>query len=44
VFAGQLAGQLHPSGELSLVELVALMDVEVARFFLLAAAFFKERP
>ena len=30
-FAGQLAGLLHPSGELSFVELVVLMDVEVAR-------------
>src|SRR5438046_267324 len=28
-FAGQLAGLLHPSGELSFVELVALTDVEV---------------
>ena len=27
-FAGQLAGLLHPSGELSFVELVVLMDVE----------------
>src|SRR2546427_766676 len=34
-FAGQLAGLLHPSGELSLVELVALVDVEVAHFLLL---------
>src|SRR5439155_18516181 len=30
-FAGQLAGLPHPSGELSFVELVVLMDVEVAR-------------
>src|SRR5262245_18946386 len=30
-FAGQLAGLAHPSGELSFIELVVLMDVEVAR-------------
>src|SRR5215510_4731561 len=30
-FAGQLARLLHPSGELSFVELVVLLDVEVAR-------------
>src|SRR5439155_6111088 len=30
-FPGQLAGLVHPSGELSFVELVVLMDVEVAR-------------
>src|SRR6478736_5028399 len=30
-FAGQLAGLLHPGDELSFVELVVLMDVEVAR-------------
>src|SRR3979411_2739688 len=29
-FAGQKAGLLHPSGELSFVELVVLMDIEVA--------------
>src|SRR5438132_2862839 len=34
-FAGQLAGLLHPSGELSFVELVVLVDVEVAHFLLL---------
>src|SRR5205823_5803540 len=33
--AGQLAGLLHPSGELSFVELVVLVDVEVAHFLLL---------
>jgi len=31
-FAGQFAGLLHPSGELSFVELVVLVDVEVAHF------------
>jgi hypothetical protein len=30
-FAGQLAGLLHPSGELSFVEMVVLVDVEGAR-------------
>src|SRR3984957_17164426 len=34
-FAGQLVGLLHPSGELSFVELVVLVDVEVAHFLLL---------
>src|SRR5438445_6009636 len=29
-FAGQLTGLLHPGGELSFVELIVLMDVEVA--------------
>src|SRR5262245_56050304 len=33
-FAGQLAGLLHPSGELGFVELVVLVDVEVAHFLL----------
>src|SRR5437870_102655 len=37
-FAGQLAGLLHPGGELSFVELVVLVDVEVAHFFLLGLA------
>ena len=37
-FAGQLAGLLHPSGELSFVELLVLVDVEVAHFLLLALA------
>src|SRR5436190_485779 len=37
-FAGQLAGLLHPSGELSFVELVVLMDVEVARVLALGLA------
>src|SRR5712691_4031282 len=37
-FAGQLAGLLHPGGELSFVELVVLMDVEVAHFLLLGLA------
>jgi hypothetical protein len=32
-----LAGLLHPSGELSFVELVVRMDVEVAHFLVLAA-------
>src|SRR4030081_3848130 len=36
--AGQLAGLLHPSGELSFVELVVLMDVEVARVLALGLA------
>jgi hypothetical protein len=30
-FARQRGGLLHPDGELSFVELVALMDIEVAR-------------
>jgi hypothetical protein len=34
-FAGQLAGLHHPSGELSFVELVALLDVEVPHFLFL---------
>ena len=34
-FAGQLAGLLYPSGELSFVERVVLVDVEVAHFLLL---------
>jgi hypothetical protein len=37
-FAGQLAGLLHPSGELSFVELVGLMDVEVVRVLALGLA------
>jgi len=37
-FAGQLAGLLHPSGEPSFVELVVLMDVEVARVLALGFA------
>src|SRR3979409_155614 len=37
-FAGQAARLLHPGGELSFVELVVLMDVEVAHFFLLGLA------
>src|SRR5947208_9951536 len=37
-FAGQLAGLLHPGGELSFVELVVLVDVEVAHFLLLGLA------
>jgi hypothetical protein len=37
-FAGQLAGLLHPSGELSFVELIVLMDVEVARVLALGLA------
>src|SRR5262249_24882411 len=36
--AGQLAGLLHPSGELSFVELVALVDIKVARFIALGVA------
>src|SRR4030081_1398297 len=36
--AGQLAGLLHPSGELSFVELVVLMEVEVARILALGLA------
>ncbi len=31
-FAGQRGGLLHPSGKLSFVELVVLMDVESARW------------
>ena len=42
-FAGQLAGLLHPSGELSFVELVVLMDVEVARVLALGLAGGTER-
>jgi hypothetical protein len=38
LFAGQLAGLLHPSDELSCVELVILVDVKVAHFFLLGLA------
>ena len=37
-FAGQLAGLPHPSDELSFVELVVLVDVEVAHFQLLGLA------
>jgi hypothetical protein len=37
-FAGQLAGLLHPSGELSFVELLVLVDVEEAHFLLLGLA------
>src|SRR5260370_14638365 len=37
-FAGQLAGLFHPSGELSFVDLVVLMDVEVARVLALGLA------
>ena len=37
-FAGQLAGLLHPSGELSFVERVVLVDVEVAHVLLLGFA------
>src|SRR5207249_375705 len=37
-FAGQFAGLLHPSGELSFVELVVLVDVEVAHFLLFGLA------
>src|SRR5712692_6852932 len=37
-FAGQLAGLLHPGGELSFVELVVLVDVEVARVLALGLA------
>src|SRR6476660_5886712 len=36
--AGQLAGLLDPGGKLSFVELVALMDVEVAHVLLLGLA------
>ena len=38
LFAGQLAGLLHPSGDLSFVELVVLVDVKIAHFFLLGLA------
>ena len=38
LFAGQLAGLLHPCGELSFIELVLLVDVEVARVLALAGA------
>ena len=34
-FAGQLTGLLHPGDELSFVELVVLVDVEVAHVLLL---------
>src|SRR5262245_47316635 len=37
-FARQLAGLLHPIGELRFVELVVLVDVEVAYFLLLGLA------
>src|SRR5438105_11367530 len=37
-FAGQLAGLLHPSDELSFVELVVLMNVDVARVLALGLA------
>src|SRR5262249_13031580 len=37
-FAGQLAGLLHPSGELSLVELVVLVDVQIAHLLVLGLA------
>jgi hypothetical protein len=37
-FARQLAGLLHPSGELSFVELVVHMDVETARVLTLGLA------
>lgn len=36
--AGQSAGLLHPGGELSFVELVVLMDVQVTHFLLLGFA------
>jgi len=36
--AGQFAGLLHPSGELSFIELVVLVDVEVARVLALGLA------
>jgi len=36
--AGQLHGLLHPSGKLSFVELVVLVDVEVAQFLVLGLA------
>ena len=37
-FAGQLAGLLHPGGELRFVELIVLVDVEVAHFLVLGLA------
>src|SRR6058998_2889527 len=37
-FAGQLAGLFHPTGELSFVELVVLVDVEVAHVLVLGLA------
>ena len=37
-FAGQLAGLLHPTNELSFVELLILADVEVAHFLVLGLA------
>src|SRR5262245_4789590 len=37
-FAGQLAGLLHPISQLSFVDLVVLVDVDVAHFFLLGLA------
>src|SRR4051812_49087025 len=37
-FPGQLAGLLHPSGELSFVQLLAFVDVEVADVLLLGRA------
>ena len=37
-FARQLAGLLHPGGELAFVELVVLVDVEVARVLALGFA------
>src|SRR6516165_1023413 len=37
-FAGQLACLLHPGGKLSLVELVVLVDVEIAYFLLFGLA------
>src|SRR6266566_2458484 len=36
--AGQFAGLLHPSGELSFIELVVLVDVQVARVLALGLA------
>src|SRR4051794_1891622 len=37
-FAGQFAGLLHPGDDLSFVELVGFVNVEVAHFFLLRFA------
>src|SRR5437867_1955663 len=37
-FAGQSTGLLHPGGELGLVELVVLVNVEIARMLLLRLA------
>jgi hypothetical protein len=37
-FGRQLADLLHPSGELSLVELIVLVDVEVAHVLVLGLA------